>query len=71
MTARSTVDAWKRLGEYLVVKYSDGVIRRTGKDGRFERNAIGQPAGIIRPGYPVDFLREYVKQTGERYKMPE
>ena len=71
MTARSTVDAWKRLGEYLVVKYSDGVIRQTGKDGRFERNAIGQPAGIIRPGYPVDFLREYVKQTGERYKMPE
>ena len=71
MTARSTVDAWKRLGEYLVVKYSDGVIRRTGKDGRFERNAIGLPAGIIRPGYPVDFLREYVKQTGERYKMPE
>ena len=71
LTAQSTFDTWKRLGEYLVVKYSDGVIRRTNPDGTFQRNAIGQPAGVIRPGYPEDFLKEYVKQTGERYKMPE
>lgn len=71
LTAQSTYDTWKHLGEYLVVKYSDGVIRRTNKDGSFERNSIGQPAGVIRPGYPEDFLREYVKQTGDRYKMPE
>ncbi len=71
MTAQSTLDTWKRLGEYLVVKYADGVIRRTNKDGSFERNSIGQPAGVIRPGFPEDFMREYVKQTGDRYKMPE
>ena len=71
LTAQSTFDTWKRLGEYLVVKYSDGVIRRTKPDGSFQRNSIGQPAGVIRPGYPEDFLREYVKQTGDRYKMPE
>ena len=68
--AQSTVDAWKRLGEFLIVKYNDGVVKRV-KDGKFERNAIGQPAGVIRPGYPKDFLEEYVKQTGDRYKMPE
>ena len=71
LTAQSAFDAWKRLGEYLVVKYSDGVIRRTTEDGRFERNSIGQPAGVIRPGFPEDFKKEYVKQTGNRYKMPE
>lgn len=71
MTAQSTLDTWKRLGEYLVVKYADGVIRRTNKDGSFQRNSIGQPAGVIRPGFPEDFMREYVKQTGDRYKMPE
>lgn len=71
LTAQSTFDTWKRLGEYLVIKYSDGVIRRTNPDGSFQRNSIGQPAGVIRPGYPEDFLREYVKQTGDRYKMPE
>lgn len=70
ITAQSTHDAWRRLGEYLVVKYSDGVIRQT--EGRtFKRNAIGQPAGVIRPGYPKDFLKEYVRQTGDRYKMPQ
>ena len=41
------------------------------KDGKFERNAIGQPAGVVRPGYSKEFLEEYVKQTGERYKVTE
>ncbi len=68
MTAQSTFDTWKRLGEFIIVKYADGVIRKM-KDGKFERNSIGQPAGVIRPGYPKDFLEEYVKQTGERYKV--
>ena len=70
MTAQSTLDTWKRLGEFLIVKYNDGVVKRM-KDGKFERNSIGQPAGVIRPGYPKEFLEEYVKQTGDRYKMPE
>ncbi len=68
--AQSTWDAWKRLGEFLVVKYNDGVVRRM-KDGKFERNSIGQPAGVIRVGYPQDFLDEYARQTGDRYKMPK
>ncbi len=70
MTAQSTIDSWRRLGEFLVVKYNDGVVKRV-KNGKFERNAIGQPAPVIRPGYPKDFLEEYVKQTGERYLMPQ
>lgn len=68
MTAQSTFDTWKRLGEFIIVKYADGVIRKM-KDGKFERNSIGQPAGVVRPGYPKEFLEEYVKQTGERYKV--
>lgn len=68
LTAQSTLDAWKRLGEYLIVKYSDGVVRKT-KDGRFLRNSIGQPAGVDRPGYSQEFLKEYVRQTGDRYLM--
>ena len=66
LTAQSTLDAWRSLGEFLVVKYSDGVIRQT--EGRaFKRNAIGQAADVIRPGYPKEWLEEYVRQTGERY----
>lgn len=66
--AQGAFTSWKKLGEYLVVKYNDGVTKRV-KDGRFERNAIGQPARVIRQGYPEEFLKEYVKQTGERYKV--
>jgi hypothetical protein len=62
MTAQSSFDTWKQLGTFLIVKYNDGVVKRV-KDGQFERNSIGQPAG----GYPKEFLEEYVKQTGERY----
>ena len=67
--AQSTIDAWRTLGEYLVVKYSDGVVRRTDAQGRFQRNDIGQPASPIRPGYPESFLKEYIKATGDRYKV--
>ena len=66
--AQSAFESWKKLGEFLVVKYNDGVTKRV-KNGRFERNAIGQPARVIRQGYPEDFLKEYVRQTGERYKV--
>jgi dipeptidase len=68
MTAQSAFDAWKKLGEMLIVKYNDGVVRRM-KDGKFERNSIGQPAAVIRPGFPEEFKKEYVKQTGDRYKV--
>ncbi|MDR1004318.1 MAG: C69 family dipeptidase [Prevotellaceae bacterium] len=70
MTAQNTLDVWKKLGEFLIVKYNDGVVRRV-KDGKFERDAVtGRPLSPIRPGYPKEFLEEYIKQTGDRYKMP-
>ena len=70
MTAQSTFDTLQQLGTFLIVKYNDGVVKRV-KDGKFERNSIGQPAGVMRPGYPKEFLQEYVKQTGDRYKVPQ
>lgn len=68
LTAENTISSWKKLGEYLIVKYNDGVVKRV-KNGTFERNSIAQPASVIRPGYPKEFLEEYVKQTGDRYKI--
>ncbi len=70
LTAQSTIDTWKRLGEFLIVKYNDGVVKRMTPDGKFARNNIGEPASVIRPGYPKEFLEEYVKQTGDRYLIP-
>ncbi len=67
--AQSTFDTWKRLGEFLIVKYQDGIVKQE-KNGQFLRNEIGQPADVKRPGLPEDFAREYIKQTGDRYKVP-
>ena len=70
MAAQNAFHSWKKLGEFLIVKYNDGIIQPT-KNGQFERNEIGRPAQVIRPGYPKEFLEEYVKQTGDRYKIKD
>lgn len=70
MSAQNTFETWKHLGEFLIVKYNDGVVKRM-KNGKFERNSIGQPAPVMRPGYPKDFLEEVVKATGDRYKVTQ
>ena len=69
VSAQYAFDSWKKLGEYLIVKYNDGVITKTNPDGSFQRNDIGEPAGVVRPGYSKEFLKEYINQTGERYKV--
>lgn len=69
MTAEYAFNTWKHLGEYLVVKYADGAIRKVDENGKFLRNEIGRPAGVDRPGYTEEYLKEYIKQTGERYKV--
>lgn len=70
MTAQSAFDTWKHLGEFLIVRYNDGVVKRM-KGGQFERTETGLSAPVIRPGYPQEFLREVLKATGDRYKVPE
>lgn len=69
MTAETAVDSWKKLGEYLIVKYNDGAVKKTDKDGNLLRPKEGHCAPLVRPGYPQEFLQEVVKATGDRYKM--
>lgn len=61
---------WKKFGEYLLIKYMDGVVRKE-KNGEFIRNEHGQPSSPQRVGYPDRFYREVVKQTGDKYKVTE
>jgi dipeptidase len=68
--AQTTHDTWRKLGEFLMVKYCDGVVRQE-KNGKFLKDSNGMALPVKRPGYPIDFLREYVKQTGDRYLVPE
>lgn len=61
-------DRWKKLGEFLLIKYMDGIVRKE-KDGEFIRNEHGKPSSPQRVGYSKDFYREVVKETGDKYKV--
>ncbi|MEI8084957.1 MAG: C69 family dipeptidase, partial [Paludibacter sp.] len=60
--AENSTLAWKKLGEYLLVKYMDGNIKKE-KDGKFVQNESNIPPSIIRAGYPEEFLRKMVKEN--------
>lgn len=66
--AQYAFDKWKKLGEFLIIKYTDGIVRKE-KDGEFIRNEHGGTSSPQRVGYPKEFYREVVKQTGNKYKV--
>lgn len=71
MQAENSTVAWKKLGEYLLVKYMDGNIKKE-ENGKFVQNEFHIPPTIIRAGYPEEFLREMVKQNpGLKQKTEE
>lgn len=57
MQAENSTAAWKKLGEYLLVKYMDGNIKKE-ENGKFVENEFHIPPSIIRAGYPEEFLRK-------------
>ena len=59
---------WKKLGEYLMVKYVDGVVKKE-DNGEFKRNEHGEPASPDRPGYPNEHYRKVIEETGDKYKV--
>jgi dipeptidase len=66
--ANNMTKEWKKLGQYLLVKYMDGNIKRE-KDGEFERTETGMPAYPIFAGYPEWWYKEIVKSTGDHLKV--
>jgi len=68
--ANNMTAEWKKLGQYLLVKYIDGNIKRE-KDGQFERTEYGLPPSPIFAGYPEWWLKAIVKNTGDSKKVIE
>lgn len=65
--AQYAFDHWKKLGEFLMIKYMDGVVRKE-ENGQFKRNEYGQPSSPNRVGYSEEYYRKLVKETGDKYK---
>ena len=66
-SAEESTKAYKKLGEYLLVKYLDGNRKRE-KDGKFERNSDGCPVQPEFPGYSEDYYRSIANGAGERLR---
>ncbi len=66
---KATAD-YKALGDYLLVKYLDGNIKRE-KDGKFERNEAGMPVQPLFGGYDSRYFRSIVEDAGDRLKVVE
>lgn len=59
---------WKQLKNYLVVKYTDGNIKKE-ENGAFKRTETGMPASPIFAGYPEWWYRAIVNATGDHLKV--
>ena len=68
--AQRMLARWKQLATYLIVKYNDMAVKPD-ENGRFTRNKYGLGERVKRPGYEPHFARRIVKETGERYVVPE
>lgn len=67
--AERMMQAWRQLGEYLIVKHNDQVVKPEA-DGQFTRTPYGLGEAPLRPGYPEAYRRAIVEQTGTRYATP-
>lgn len=68
-SAEETLSAWKSFGEKIIVKYNDFVVKGE-KNGKVERGSTGLAGKVKRPGYPQEYLKRVVEETGERYLIP-
>jgi len=67
-TADQATARWKSLGEYLLVKYIDGNVKKE-ENGHFKRNPYGMPEYPDFPGYDEAYYRSIVNSAGERLKV--
>lgn len=65
---RSTGE-FKQLGDYLLVKYLDGNIKKETEPGKFLRTPEGHCAYPVFGGYSDDYFRSIVNDAGERLKV--
>jgi dipeptidase len=68
-TAINTVNQWRDLGNFLLVKYLDGNVKQE-ENGEFLRNPWGFPKSPKHPNYPDSWRRNLIEQTGDKFLQP-
>lgn len=68
--AEKATAAWKKMAEFLFVKFLDDAEKGTDEKGKFLRSNGNIPAKVIREGYPQDYIeKELVKPNPERFRL--
>ncbi len=67
--AGTTFEKWKKLSEYLLVKYIDGNIKNE-SNGRFSTTPTGYPMMPKQPGYPDSWKKSVINDTGNKLLVP-
>ncbi len=67
-TSDAATARWKKLGEYLLVKYIDGNVKKE-ENGQFKRSPYGMPVSPDFPGYDEEYYRSIVRSAGERLEV--
>jgi len=65
-----TVQRYKELGQFLLVKYIDGNIKKE-ENGVFLRSKEGYPLSPDQPGYSEQWKNMVVKDAGKKLKAPQ
>lgn len=68
--AQQMLTRWRQLAFYLIVKYNDMTVKPEA-DGKFTRTKEGIGATVERPGYPEAFKEKLVKETGDKFEVPQ
>jgi len=63
-----TVQRWKKLSEYLLVKYIDGNIKRE-ENGHFIDNGTGVAVHPLQPGYPEEWRKMVKEKAYDKLKV--
>ncbi len=65
---RNTVEQWRNLSNYLLVKYLDSNVKQVDENGKFLRNPYGYPLKPKQPGYPDSWKKAVIEGTGDRFE---
>ncbi len=68
--AQQMLDRWRHLAFYLIVKYNDMIVKPEA-NGKFTRTPEGIGATVERPGYPEAYKEKLVKETGDKFEVPQ
>ncbi|MBR1712076.1 MAG: C69 family dipeptidase [Alloprevotella sp.] len=68
--AAAMLEAWRELGERLIVEFNDMTVKPRDAEGYYEMTPDGLPVAPRRPGYSESYRRKIVEEAGSRYLIP-